>query len=95
MSFAEKFEDLKIWQESRELTNAIYDSMRNCRDYSFRDKTQRAAVSVMNNISEGLERRTEKDFAHFLVLSKGSAGEVRSMLYLAEDRHDLGSYAAD
>jgi len=41
----------------------------------------------MNNVAEGFERRTRKDFAHFLDLSKGSAGEVRSMLYLAEDRN--------
>ena len=40
----------------------------------------------MNNIAEGFERRTKKDFAHFLDVAKGSAGEVRSMLYLAEDR---------
>ncbi len=41
----------------------------------------------MNNIAEGFERRTKKDFAHFLDLSKGSSGEARSMLYLAEDRN--------
>ena len=37
----------------------------------------------MNNIAEGFERRTNKDLKHFLFISKGSCGEVRSMLYLA------------
>jgi four helix bundle protein len=45
----------------------------------------------MNNISEGFERRTAKDFAHFLDLAKGSAGEVRSMAYAAEDLKILGN----
>lgn len=39
----------------------------------------------MNNISEGFERRTPKDFAHFLDLAKACSGEVRSMAYAAED----------
>jgi four helix bundle protein len=46
---------------------------------------QRAALSAMNNIAEGFERKTKKDFAHFLDLAKGSAGEVRSMTFAAED----------
>jgi four helix bundle protein len=86
MAFAERFEDLKVWQQSRELANASYDAMEKCRDFDFRNQIQSAAVSVMNNIAEGCERRTKKDFAHFLDVSKGSSGEVRSMLYLAEDR---------
>jgi len=51
MSFAESFEELKVWQGSRALTNEVYIAMRNCKDYSFRDQIQRAATSVMNNLS--------------------------------------------
>lgn len=43
----------------------------------------------------GFERRTKKDFAHFLDLAKGSAGEVRSMLYLGEDRGYIIAKAAE
>ena len=95
MGFAENFEDLQIWQRSRVLTNEIYDSFEKIRDFEFRSQIQSAAVSVMNNIAEGFERRTKKDFAHFLDLSKGSSGEVRSMLYLAEDRRYLSQSAAE
>ncbi len=85
MAFAQKFEGLEIWKESRRLNRIVYASLEDCRDFSFRDQMRRAALSVMNNISEGFERRTPKDFAHFLDLAKGSAGEVRSMTYAAED----------
>lgn len=95
MGFAEDFEDLQIWQRSRVLTNAIYDAFEKIRDYDFRSQIQSASVSVMNNIAEGFERRTKKDFAHFLDLSKGSSGEVRSMLYLAEDRCYMDKSSAE
>jgi len=95
MSFAESFEDLKIWQRVRTLTNVIYNAMCACKDYAFRDQIWRAATSVMNNIAEGFERRTKKDFAHFLDFAKGSAGEVRSMVYLGEDRGYITAKAAE
>ncbi|MEI6071069.1 MAG: four helix bundle protein [Verrucomicrobiae bacterium] len=95
MAFAERFEDLKVWQESRALVKGIYQSMNKTRDYSFRDQIQRATLSVMNNIAEGFERKTRKDFAHFLDLAKGSAGEVRSMLYAAQDLRYIEPNQAD
>jgi four helix bundle protein len=85
----DRFEDLRIWQDSRIQANRIYASFGpdtpSARDFGFRDQIQRCGVSVMNNIAEGFERRTDPDFARFLDIAKGSNGEVRSMLYLAED----------
>jgi four helix bundle protein len=93
--FAERFEDLRIWQQARVVTNDVYDALVSCRDYAFRDQIQRAAVSSMNNIAEGFERRRTKDFGHFLDIAKASSGEVRSMLYLAEDRKYLSLESAN
>lgn len=76
-------EDIKCWQKSKELSVSIYKIFGDHRDYGFRDQIQRASVSVMNNIAEGSERNTDKEFRQFLFIAKGSAGEVRSMLYLA------------
>ena len=80
--FAERFEDLRIWQESREQISDIYKCIGRgsdgYTDFAFRDQLQRAAISMMNNIAEGFERKTHKDFAHFLDLAKGSCGEVRA-----------------
>ena len=85
----ERFEDLDAWKVGRELANLIYDLTRTpdlSKDYGFKDQLQRAAVSVMNNIAEGFERGSNKDFAKFVFISRGSTGEVRSMLYLALDQ---------
>jgi four helix bundle protein len=85
MALARRFEELEIWQEARALNQIIWGEFKECREFAFRDQIRRAALSVMNNIAEGFERRTAKDFAHFLDLAKGSCGEVRSMSYAGED----------
>lgn len=79
----EKFEDIIAWQKAKSLTLNIHGQFKYCRDFSFRDQIQRAVISIMNNIAEGFERRTNKELKNFLFIAKGSCGEVRSMLYLA------------
>ncbi len=89
MSKVDQFEDLRIWQEARELVKLIYDATSSdpvaSKDWGFRNQIQTAVVSIMNNIAEGFERGSDKDFARFLDIAKASSGEVRSMLYIAED----------
>ncbi len=89
MAFAERFEELEIWQEARRLAGLVYAAFRGCKDFGFRNQIQEAAVSVMNNIAEGFERRSTTEFRRFLDIAKGSSGEVRSMLYLAQDIEHL------
>ncbi len=56
------------------------------KDFGLRDQIQRAAVSIMSNIAEEYERDNNKEFIKFLGYSKGSVGEVRSLLYVALDQ---------
>lgn len=79
------FENIIAWQKARNLAIYIYKIFHLSRDYSFRDQIQRAAVSVMNNIAEGLERDGKRELRKFLYIAKGSSGEVRSMLTPAKD----------
>lgn len=85
MSTIKNFEDLTIWKDSRELVKNIYASFQQLQDFGFRDQIQRASISIMNNIAEGFERDSNKEFIRFLYFSKASCGEVRSMLYVAKD----------
>src|SRR5437773_119948 len=82
-----RFEDLPVWNEAIDLAVQVYDltSKREFTSrYSLRDQIERAAVSVSNNIAEGFERGTNNELLAFLYISRGSAGEVRSMLCLLE-----------
>jgi four helix bundle protein len=78
-----KFEDIFAWQRAGKLTIKIYCSFISCKDFSFVNQIQRASISIMNNIAEGFERNTNKEFRNFLFIAKGSCAEVRSMLYIA------------
>lgn len=58
----ERFEDIIAWQKAKELTVGIYQLFAESRDFGFKDQIQRASVSVMNNIAEGFERKSNNEF---------------------------------
>jgi four helix bundle protein len=80
----ERFEDIVGWQKAFSLAQIIYTIFSDCKDYAFKNQIQRAVVSIMNNIAEGFERKTNNEFRQFLYIAKGSCGETRSMIYLAK-----------
>lgn len=88
MATIERFEDIQAWQKARELVREIYLACtdgRLSRDFALKDQICRAAVSSMSNIAEGFARYSDKDFAHFLDIARGSVTEVKSLLYVALD----------
>lgn len=85
MATVKRFEELLCWQRSRELVREVYSALHQVRDRGFKDQIQRASVSVMSNIAEGFESGTKQEFINYLYIAKGSAGEVRSQLYVAYD----------
>jgi four helix bundle protein len=83
-----RFEDIEAWQTARELTRLVYEQTRDgqfARDFGLRDQMRRAAVSIMSNIAEGFESRTDVLFKEYLGRAKGSAGELRAQAYIARD----------
>jgi four helix bundle protein len=86
MSTIREFEEIEAWARARLLVKQVYSIIGTkpfCSDYSLKDQIKRAAVSIMSNIAEGFERDNNKEFIYFLSISKGSCGEVRSLLYVA------------
>ena len=88
MATVKSFENLVCWQKARELARFIYDitKYRNFEmDRGLVDQIRRAAVSVMSNVAEGFDRGTKMELINYFFIAKGSAGEVRSQLYIALD----------
>ena len=86
-----RFEEIQAWQEARVLVQMVYDAVKSnqnfCKDYRLVNQIQSAAVSCMSNIAEGFSRRSNKEFVQFLFISKSSAAEVQSQLYVALDQN--------
>ncbi len=92
------FEEINSWQRARLLNKKIYlitdtDAFR--KDFDLARQIRRCSVSISSNIAEGFERNTDKEFIQFLYIAKGSAGEVRSQLYLALDLNYISQQTFD
>lgn len=86
--------DHKVWrfgnlEAGEEQAKEIYKLTKEgsfAKDFDLKNQINAAAGSAMDNIAEGFERFSNKEFSQFLIISKGSNGEVRSQLYRAFDR---------
>jgi four helix bundle protein len=90
MATVQKFEDLQVWQLARELSQKIYpltflDPID--KDFRYKDQIRGACGSVMDNIAEGFERGSKREFIHSLTIAKGEVGELKSQLYRGKDNH--------
>jgi four helix bundle protein len=82
------FKQYEIWQRARIIVKDIYllsSELPDTEKFGLKSQLQRAAVSILANISEGAGRRTENDFRHFLYISIASSYEVETLLLLCED----------
>jgi four helix bundle protein len=92
MGSLKSFEEFEVWQTFREITGRIYALTRRkafAEDHGLKNQIRRASVSLMSNIAEGYESQTKSVFIRHLGIAKGSAGEVRSQLYVALDQKYL------
>jgi four helix bundle protein len=77
------FEELEVWQRACRQAVEVCRAFEDCKNWTFRDQIQRAALSVPSNIAEGAERNSAPDFKRFLSIALGSNSELRTQLYIA------------
>lgn len=90
MATVQKFEDLAVWQLSRELSQKIYPLTfiePISTDFRFKDQLRGSCGSIMDNIAEGFERGSKLEFINSLTIAKGETGELKSQLYRGLDNH--------
>jgi four helix bundle protein len=81
-----KFEEIEAWKTAESIVVQAYGLLKDgpgSRDWALEDQIQRASVSIMCNISEGFESRSDRTFYDMLRRAKGSCGEVRTLAYVA------------
>jgi four helix bundle protein len=84
MSEISTFEDLEVWKRGCQLAVDVHVSLAESKDFAIRQQMERSSLSIPSNIAEGSERDSTPDYIKFLRYSKGSCGELRTQLYVAE-----------
>ena len=83
-----KFQDLRVWQRSKDLAVYIYKLTAKGefnKDFGLRDQIRKAAVSIPSNIAEGDELDSNKQAIRHFYIAKGSAAEVFTQALIAQE----------
>jgi len=86
MPTVKSFEELDVWKNAMALCKDVYDITNTTeikKDFALREQLRRSAISIPSNIAEGFERESNTQFIYFLIIAKGSCGELRTQLNLA------------
>lgn len=79
-----RFEDIEVYQSSIDFGVKVFKLTENSNiNRNIVSQLERAALSISNNIAEGFELQSNKQFVKFLYIAKGSAGECRSIISFA------------
>ena len=72
-----RYHSLRIWKQSMALVQETQRDIKMLRgEADMRDQMKRSSRSIVANICEGAERRTDREYRQFLVIARGSASEL-------------------
>ncbi|MDE6478996.1 MAG: four helix bundle protein, partial [Muribaculaceae bacterium] len=81
------FRQLSVWQKAMDISEEIYDlidTLPGKERFALCDQMRRCVISIPSNIAEGQRRNSNKEFIHFLSISRGSAAELQTQLLLCQ-----------
>ena len=84
---------MECWKKARALSQMIYSSTKRpdfSKDFRLAGQITGAVISIMNNIAEGFDSVSNREFVRFLTYSRRSCSEVQNCLYVAIDQRYLG-----
>lgn len=84
-----QFEEITAWQEARMLSNLIRKFRQRAvrsNDFGWDKQIGQSVLSIMANIAEGNDAKTNAEFAVFLGYAKRSNAETASHLYYGLDQ---------
>ncbi len=82
------FKNLNVWHKSMKIVVETYNLIRTLpveERFGLCDQMRRCSISIPSNIAEGQRRNSNKEFIHFLYISKGSVAELQTQLWLCQN----------
>ena len=89
------FEDLLVWQRSKDLAVLVINELSGSKNYALKDQMVRSAISIASNVAEGAERKGSKEFANFISYASGSCAELMTQIMIAKDIHEFEKAKAE
>ncbi len=78
-----KCEKLEVWKRSCRLSVEIYNYFKESKDYGFKDQITRSSLSIGSNITEGMEKESNREKIRFIEIAKGSCAELMTQIYIS------------
>ncbi len=94
---ADSVEELPVWQATRRFVDALSATTgrgRLSQDYDLRKQIDGCADSILSNLAESFGQGTDRAFARYLFIARGSCAEAQAHLLVAEARGHLGAEEA-